>query len=50
MNNREKLCHFLFQKSAVPYAKIFKRRRKAWGLSSADLLKYPPHSLGYQVG
>lgn len=50
MNNREKLCHFLFQKSAVPYAKYFKRNRQAWELSSADLLKYPNSSLGYAVG
>ncbi len=50
MNNREKLCHFLFQKSAVPYAKLFKQRRMAWGLSALDLLDYPTNSLGYQVG
>lgn len=50
MNYREKLCHFLFQKSAVPYAKLFKRKRQAWGLSSSDLLEYPTNSLGYQVG
>jgi ubiquinone biosynthesis protein Coq4 len=50
MNNREKLCHFLFQKSAGPYAAIFKRNQSAWNLSSSDLLKYPQSSLGHQVG
>ncbi len=50
MNNREKLCHFLFQKSAGPYAALFKRSQPAWGLSSTDLLKYPKGTLGHQVG
>ena len=50
MNNREKLCHFLFQKSAGPYATLFKRNQAAWNLTSSDLLMYPKESLGYQVG
>lgn len=50
MNFREKLCHFLFQKSAEPYAKFFKRNQLAWNLSSIDLLNYPKNSLGYKVG
>lgn len=50
MNRREKLCHFLFQKSAGPYAALFKRNKEAWDLSSADLLKYPKGSLGRKVG
>jgi ubiquinone biosynthesis protein Coq4 len=50
MNNREKLCHFLFQKSAGPYAAIFKRSQPAWNLTSTDLLKYPKGTLGHHVG
>lgn len=50
MNYREKLCHFLFQKSAGPYAAIFKRNQPAWNLSSSDLLKYPKGTLGNKVG
>ena len=50
MNNREKLCHFLFQKSAKPYAVIFKRNQPAWNLSSKNLLTYSKDTLGYKVG
>ncbi len=50
LNYREKLCHYLFQKSAVPYAKLFKRNKAPWELSSSDLLNYPQHTFGYQVG
>ncbi len=50
MNYREKLCHYLFQKSAGPYAKYFKRKQVAWNLSTEDLLKYPIKTLGHKVG
>lgn len=50
LNYREELCHYLFQKSAEPYAKWFKKDKKAWGLSSSDLLDYPKNTFGYQVG
>ena len=50
MNIREKLCHFLFQKSAGPYAILFKRNQPAWKLNSSDLLKYPKGTLGHTVG
>jgi len=50
MNKREKVCHYLFQKSAEPYAKLFKKKQLAWNLTANDLLKYPQDTLGYKVG
>ena len=50
MNRREKLCAWMFEVSKTPYAFLFKRNKKAWGLNSDALLKYPDGSLGKGVG
>ena len=47
MNFREKSCAWLFENSESPYRFFFKRKKKAWGLSSSDLEKFPKESLGY---
>ncbi|MCA5006619.1 Coq4 family protein [Sphingobacterium bovistauri] len=41
---------FLYNGSSSLYAKVFKRTKKAWGLSVDDFLNYPDDSLGYAVG
>lgn len=41
---------FLYNGSSVLYTKLFKRNKKAWGLTVADFLAYPTHSLGYALG
>lgn len=50
MNNREKLCAWLFEVTQKPYAKLFKRKKDAWELRSNDLLQFPEGSLGNEVG
>ena len=50
MNGREKFCAWLFAMSEKPYRFFFKRKMKAWGLNSDDLLKFPPKSLGHATG
>ncbi len=50
LNYRERLCHYLFQKSAEPYAKWFKRNKAPWDLSASDLQLYPKNTFGYKVG
>jgi ubiquinone biosynthesis protein Coq4 len=50
MNGREKCCAWLFAMSEKPYRFFFKRKVKAWKLTSNDLLKFPKNSLGYATG
>ena len=41
---------FLYDRSSKVYAKVFKRHKRAWGLSIYDFLNYPNNSLGYAMG
>jgi ubiquinone biosynthesis protein Coq4 len=41
---------FLYNGSSVLYTKLFKRNKKAWGLSVSDFLAYPTNTLGYALG
>ncbi|MFT4601244.1 MAG: ubiquinone biosynthesis protein Coq4 [Arenicella sp.] len=50
MNIREKFCARLFAISEKPYRFLFKRKVKAWNLSSDDLLCFPENSLGFATG
>jgi ubiquinone biosynthesis protein Coq4 len=50
MKQREKLCAWMFEVTKKPYAKFFKRNKKAWGLNSTMLLTYPAGTLGNEVG
>lgn len=50
MNIREKLCVLLFEKSKIPYARIFKRSKTPWGCHRESLLKMNPDTLGYHLG
>ena len=50
MNNREKFCAWLFEVSKKPYAYLTKRSKKAWKLSSNDLMQFPVSSLAYETG
>ncbi|MCB9224804.1 MAG: hypothetical protein H6582_11540 [Crocinitomicaceae bacterium] len=50
MNNREKLCAWMFEVTKAPYAALFKRKKTAWGLNSSTLLTYPAGTLGNEVG
>ena len=50
MTIREKICACLFAISEKPYRFFFKRKVKAWNLSSNVLLSYPKQSLGYATG
>lgn len=49
MNNREKICVWLFEKSQGPYAKYFKSN-KPWDIGREELLSFPTHTLGYALG
>ena len=40
----------LYNNSSKIYAQVFKRHKKAWGISVADFLNYPQNSLGYALG
>ena len=50
MNIREKVCVLLFEKSKIPYARIFKRHKTPWEVSRADLLAMEPETLGHALG
>jgi ubiquinone biosynthesis protein Coq4 len=47
---RLKFMLFLYNGSSKLYAQVFKRNKKAWGLSVNDFLRYPENSLGYALG
>ncbi|UKN01445.1 hypothetical protein K6119_17100 [Paracrocinitomix mangrovi] len=49
MKLRERICAGLFELSKKPYAFIFKRKVKAWGLKSTDLQQFDDNTLGYAV-
>ena len=40
----------MFEVSKKPYARIFKKKKQAWMLSSADLINFPQGSLGHYLG
>lgn len=50
MNIRLKFMLWLYDWSQVVYAKIFKRNKKAWGISKSELLLFPEGSLGRALG
>jgi hypothetical protein len=50
MKMRERLCAWMFEITKKPYAKLFKKNKKAWNLSSRKLLTFPEGSLGKKVG
>lgn len=50
MNNREKLCAWMFEVTKKPYSALFKRKKEAWNLTSKDLLTFNEGSLGHEVG
>lgn len=50
MNIREELCVLLFEKSKLPYARIFKRHKTPWGLSVTQLLNMDSGTLGHALG
>ncbi|MEL7144718.1 MAG: Coq4 family protein [Bacteroidota bacterium] len=50
MNIREKICVLLFEKSKLPYARIFKRQKTPWNLSVENLLLMNQQTLGHSLG
>lgn len=50
MNVREKICVLLFEKSKIPYAKIFKRKKTPWQYDKSKLLQLKSGTLGHQMG
>lgn len=45
---RKKLIHWLFNHSQRMYTKY--KKKKAWGLTNEDLLKYPNDTFGFHLG
>ena len=50
MNYRLKLMLWLYEWSQIIYAQIFKRKKKAWGISKSEFLLFPPGTLGRTLG
>lgn len=50
MNIREKICVLLFEKSKIPYARVFKRKKIPWSCDKSGLLKMKKGTLGHQMG
>ena len=50
MNYRLKLMLWLYEWSQIIYAQIFKRKKKAWGISKSEFLLFPPGTLGRALG
>lgn len=50
MNYRLKFMLWLYGWSQILYAKIFKRNKKAWGISKNEFLLYPEGTLGKAMG
>ena len=50
MNIREKTCVLLFEKSKMPYARIFKRHKTPWQLSNVQLKQMGRGTLGSALG
>ena len=50
MEIRKNICVWLFEKSTIPYARLFKRGKTPWRLSKKDLLRFPKGTLGNALG
>lgn len=50
MKIRKHMCIWLFEKSKIPYSKLFKTNKLAWNLTNRQLLNFPSTTLGYRLG
>lgn len=50
MNIRLQFMIGLYNGSQVLYTQLFKRKKKAWGISQAEILLYPEGTLGKTLG
>ncbi len=46
--NRKHIIHWLFEKTMLVYCKF--KRKKAWGITTKELLEMPSHTFGYRLG
>ena len=47
---RKNICVWLFEKSTMPYARLFKRGKAPWKLSKKDLMNFQKGTLGNALG
>lgn len=47
---RDQICVWLTESTKSWYIRLTKKSQKAWAHSKTSLLKFPTHSLGYELG